>query len=82
MPHPLLIVPLMIAAAPLSLAPSTGDRARCPKPATAADKAQFRRLTDLPGAEAFKAVLRSGDCPATVIQARDRIGPVPRPRRY
>ncbi len=82
MRHIVLLIPLLVAAAPPALArPIDDSRARCPKPATTPGKATFKRLGDLPPAEAFHAVLRSSDCPAPVIQARDRLGTFPKPRR-
>ncbi len=82
MRHSLLILPFMLAAFPANAhRPANVDSAHCPKPVTATDKAVFSRLGDLPPAEAFRAVLRSNDCPASVIQARDRLAPVPKPRR-
>ena len=72
-----LIFPLLLAAAPLSV---DADRLRCPKPVTTQDRATFKRLGDLPPAEAFFAVLRSSECRAPMIQARDKLGRVPKPR--
>ena len=80
--HSLLMLPLMLAAFPTNaVRPADDIRARCTKPAIAADKAVFNRLGDLPTAESFRAVLRSSDCPASAIQARDRLGPLPKARR-
>ena len=80
--HSMLVLPLMLAAFPSSAArPADDNRAACPKPVTASDKASFSRLGDLPPAEAFRAVIRSSDCPVSVVQAKDRLGPVPKPRR-
>lgn len=77
----LLIVPLLLVAMPSAAArPIDDNRARCPRPATAPDKATFKRLGDLPPADAFYAVLRSSDCRARAIQARDRLGTFPKPR--
>ena len=77
-----LIVPLLLAAVPsIAARPADDIRARCPKPTTALDKAVFKRLGDLPPAEAFRAVYRSSDCPAHAIQARDRLGTFPKPLR-
>ena len=82
MRHSILLIPLLLAATPSAVARPIDDyRALCPKPATTPDKATFKRLGDLPPAEAFRAVYRSGDCPAPVIQARDRLGTFPKPRR-
>ena len=80
--HSLMILPLMLAAFPTNaVRPADELRARCPKPAIAADKAVFKRLADLPPAEAFRAVYRSSDCPVHAIQARDRLGTFPKPLR-
>ncbi len=80
--HSLLIFPLMLAAFPTNTVRATDEmRVRCPKPTTALDMATFKRLGDLPPAEAFRAVYRSSDCPAPAIQARDRLGTFPKPLR-
>ena len=72
---PALIFPLLLAAIPSAADLST---ARCPKPAVAEEKATFKRLGELPPAEAFKAVWRLKQCGAPVVLARDRLTPVPR----
>ena len=73
-----VILPLLLAATPTAI-----DRAgtRCPKPVATPEKGVFSRLVDLPPAEAFKAVWRSSECTVAPVLARDKIGPVPRPRR-
>ena len=83
MRHSLLLIPLLFATAPSAVArPIDDNRARCPRPATTPDKATFKRLGELPPAEAFHAVLRSDDdCRGRFVQARDGLGPVPKPRR-
>jgi len=53
----------------------------CPKSAATSDKAEFKRLGELPSAEAFKAVWRPSVCGAPVVHARDRMGRAPRSRR-
>lgn len=75
-----LFLPLLLAATPVPPAPVTSPN-RCPKPAVTTESARFNRLGDLPPAEAFKAVWRSSECAVSPILARDRMGPVPRPRR-
>ena len=78
----LLIVPLALAAMPAVAARPIADKlVLCPLPAKAPEKAVFKRLGDLPSADAFFAVFRSNDCPAQLIQARDRLGTFPKPRR-
>ena len=82
MRHSILLIPLLLAATPSAVARPIDDyRALCPKPATTPDKATFKRLGDLPPAEAFRAVYRSSDCPVRAIEARDRLGTFPNPRR-
>ena len=76
MPLTTLILPLMLAAAPATIVTD-----RCPKSAANSEKATFKRLGDLPPAEAVFAVFRSNDCRAPVILARDKLGPVPKLRR-
>ena len=77
-----LIVPLALAAMPTVAARPIADKlVLCPLPAKAPEKAIFKRLGDLPPADIFFAVFRSSDCPAQLIQARDRLGTVPKPRR-
>ena len=79
-----MILPLLVmAAASSAAAPSINEnRARCPKPATVPEKAAFKRLGELPPAGAFYAVLRSDDdCRGRLVQARDRLGTFPKPRR-
>lgn len=73
-----LILPFLLAATPVTAGQQSS---LCPKSATASDQAAFKRLGDMPPAEAFKAVWRSSDCSVGRILARDRLGPVPRPRR-
>ena len=80
----LMILPILMAT-PL---PSTAAKPLqiksfpCPNPSNTPDKAVFNRLGDLPRAEAFNAVLRSDtDCRGQLVQARDRLGTVPKPRR-
>ena len=76
-----LIFPLALAAMPSVAARPIADKlVLCPTPAKAPEKAKFKRLGDLPPAEAFFAVFRSSDCPAQLIQARDRLSTVPKPR--
>lgn len=72
---------LLATASPAAALPVDYTGARCPKAATAPGPATFKRLGDLPPAEAFNAVLRSSDCPAQTIQARDRLGIFPKLRR-
>ena len=80
--YSLLILPLLLAATPAPpFSTPDANRARCPKPVTTSEKATFQRLGDLPPAEAFNAVWRSSDCTAPAVLARDRLGPVPKPRR-
>ena len=82
----------LLAFAPLLLLGATGAFAagpgsgfqpdRCPKPAQTPDKATFKRLSELPPANAFQAVLRSDDnCRGKLVQARDLLGSVPKARR-
>ncbi len=54
------------------------DQSNCPKPVTLSDKAVFKRLGDLPPANAYQAVLRADHrgC-ATAIPVHHHIG---RPR--
>ena len=73
-----LILPFLLAATP---AAANQGATRCPKPVAAPEKATFHRLGDLPPAEAFKAVWRSSECAVSPILARDKMGPMPRPRR-
>lgn len=83
MRHFVTVVSLLLisAAAPAAPLPVDDTNARCPKAITAPGLATFKRLGELPPAIAFNAVLRSSDCPAQTIQARDRLGAFPRPRR-
>ena len=77
-----LIFPLALAAMPSVAAQRIADKlVWCPTPAKAPEKAIFKRLGDLPPADAFFAVFRSSDCPVQLIQARDRLGTFPKPRR-
>ena len=71
---------LSLASAP-SAAPVPNLRELCPKPTVTVDSAKFHRLVDLPPAQATLAVFRSGGCPVGPVLARDRLGPVPKPRR-
>lgn len=71
-----MILPFLIAAAP---ATAGLEHARCPKLAVAPGKVAFRRLNELPPAEAFNAVWRLSECRAPAVLARDKIGPVPKP---
>ena len=73
-----LVLPLLLASAPPA---ATASIDLCPKPTVTAQSATFKRLGDLPPAYATLAVLRSTQCPATVVLARDRLGPVPKIRR-
>ena len=73
-----LILPFLLATTPVTAGKQSS---LCPKSAATPDQAAFRRLGDLPPAEAFKAVWRSSDCSVGPILARDRLGSVPRPRR-
>lgn len=73
-----LILPFLLVATPATANP---DATRCPKPVATPDKGVFQRLGDLPPAEAFKAVWRSSNCAASVVQARDKMGRFPKPRR-
>ncbi len=75
-----LLISMLLAATPTA-GPVDASRDRCPKPAVTTDSARFHRLGDLPPAQASLAVLRSTDCPAQPVLARDRIGPVPKPSR-
>lgn len=75
-----MILSLLLAAAPASSVPAPSFD-RCPKPAISANSAKFQRLGDLPPAQAILAVYRSTDCPVGPVLARDRLGPVPKPRR-
>lgn len=84
MRYSLMSLPILLAAhLPLAAAiPLQDNKARCPKPLSTPEKASFKRLGDLPPAEAFRAVLRSDeDCRGQLVQARDRLAPVPRERR-
>jgi hypothetical protein len=59
---PALAAPLLLIGA--SWAAEAGsfriaDQSNCPKPAKTPDKAEFKRLADLPPANAYQAVLRS-----------------------
>ena len=73
-----LILTLIFVESP---APLPILRDLCPKPMVTIDSAKFHRLVDLPPAQATLAVLRSTDCPVGPVLARDRLGPVPKPRR-
>ena len=75
-------LPLALAAMPTVAARPIADKlVWCPTPAKMPEKAIFKRLGDLPPAEAFFAVFRSSGCPAPFIHASDRLGNVPKPRR-
>ncbi len=74
-----LAFPLLLAGAIPSA--NASERVRCPKPVTSPDKITFKRLGDLPPAEAFFAVWRKSECRSSVVQARDKLGRFPRPRR-
>ena len=81
----LAFVPLLILGATGAFAAVPGrdfQPDRCPKPVQAPDKAAFKRLGELPPANAFQAVLRSDDkCRGKLVQARDLLGSVPKARR-
>ena len=84
MRHALAFGPLFLLSATIAGAVEPKDgfqSARCPKPAQVPEKAEFKRLGELPPAEAFRAVLRTDeDCRGQLVQARDRLGTVPKPR--
>ena len=75
-----LILSSLFAGSPAPV-PTIIGRDLCPKPTVTIESAKFRQLGDLPPAQATLAVLRSSECPAPVILARDRLGSVPKPRR-
>jgi len=83
--YALAFVPLLVLGATGAFAAGPRDgfqSARCPKPAQTPEKAAFKRLGELPSAAAFRAVLRSDeDCRGRLVQARDRLGTVPKFRR-
>jgi hypothetical protein len=79
-----LIVPALIvtaAAAPITAPKATGF-IPCPDPTKALEKAQFKRLGELPPAQAFRAVYRIGEgCDVQSIPASDRLGSFPKVTR-
>ena len=85
MRYAIAFIPVMLLGATtgFSAGPKNGfESARCPTPAQSPEKAAFKRLGELPPADAFQAVLRSNDeCPARILQARDKLGRVPKPSR-
>ncbi len=85
MRNALAFVPLLLlgAAGAFAASPGSGLQSdRCPKPTQTPDKAAFKRLGELPPANAFRAVLRSNDnCHGKLVQARDLLGSVPKARR-
>jgi len=75
-----LVVPLLIACGmpAANAAPKGPNGTLCPDPAKAPEPAQFKRLGELPPAEAFRAVYRLNEgCPAQSILASDRLGTFP-----
>jgi hypothetical protein len=79
-----LIVPALIVMA--AAAPTAAPRAKgfipCPDPTKALEKAQFKRLGELPPAQAFRAVYRVGEgCDVQSIPASDRLGTFPKGSR-
>jgi hypothetical protein len=85
MRYAIAFIPVMLLGATTAFSASpknSFDSARCPKPAQSPDKAVFKRLGELPPADAFRAVLRSDDnCRGRIVQARDKLGRVPKPNR-
>ena len=85
MRYSLIFGPLLLLGASGTFAADSRDgfqSARCPKPVQAPEKAAFKRLGELPSAEAFRAVLRSDeDCRGRLVQARDQLGNMPKSRR-
>ena len=78
-------IPLLLSAATPAFSAGAKDgfqSPRCPKPAQSADKAAFKRLAELPPADAFRAVFRSdSECQGRVVQAHDKLSSSPWSRR-
>lgn len=73
---------LIVLAAPgASAAPAPLGKSPCPDLANVASEARFKRLDQLPPAEAFRAVYRLDQgCPVKTVPAGDRLGRGWRPR--
>ena len=79
-----LIVPALVAcaAAQVTAAPKATGFSPCPDPTKALEAAQFKRLGELPPAEAFRAVYRPNEgCDVQAIPASDRLGKFPKQSR-
>ena len=79
-----LIVPALIVsvATHVTAAPKATGFSPCPDPTKALETAQFKRLGDLPPAEAFRAVYRPNEgCEVQSIPASDRLGTFPKQSR-
>ena len=76
-----LIAPLLIlcAGAQSTAAPKANGFSPCPDPAKALQTARFKRLGELPPAQAFRAVYRLDQgCNVQSIPASDRLGTFPK----
>jgi len=76
-----LIIPALIVcvAAQAPAVPRATGISPCPDPTKALEMAQFKRLGELPPAEAFRAVYRPNEgCDVQPIPASDRLGKFPK----